>query len=181
MARFGSASRIGGLFSRFSSIRLKREPDTLALASRRSNRVVASDVQLQPVWWSALRGVWLARISASPFARDNAALGRRNMLRRHVGSVARTALRCKLEQFSTVDIHPDRGRIINTDGICVQFIRARGSCGDPYALRVQCLIKVHRSFSRRYSYSRTPFPGNVYCLCVFDPQCSRCALHAGTA
>ena len=126
VARNGSSSRTVGFFSRFPGILLKRVPDTLALASRRSNRAVASDVQLQPVWRSALRGVWVARIFAGPFARGNAAVGRWNKRRSHVGSVARTALRSKLEQFFNIDIYSDVGRIIDTDGIRIQFIRARG-------------------------------------------------------
>ena len=136
VARLRSDSRIARLFSHLSRIRLKRQPDTLALASLRSTRVVVSDVQLQPARWSAVRGVWLAGISAGPFARDDAALGRGNLRRSHVGLVARTAFSFKLEQFFTVDIHPHRGWVINTDGIRVQCIRARAGCSDPYALSV---------------------------------------------
>ena len=136
VALFRPDSRIDGFFSPLFSIRVNREPDTLALASRRSTWVVVSNVQLQPAWWSALRGVWLAGISAGPFARDDAALGRGNLRRSHVGLVARTAFSFKLEQFFTVDIHPHRGWVINTDGIRVQCIRARAGCSDPYALSV---------------------------------------------
>jgi len=136
VAHSWSDAGIVGVFPRLSSIRLHGEPNTLALASRRTNRVLGSDVELQPVWWTALRGVWLARIPASPFAGDNATLGRCNIRWRHVGSVACTALPSNLEQFLTVDIHPDPGRIINTNGICVQFIRMRSNCRDPYALGV---------------------------------------------
>lgn len=115
VARSRSTSCIDIVFCRFSSVHLESQPGALALAPGRPNRVIGSNVQLQPVWWPALRRVWLARISASSLATHNAALDRRNMRRRHVGSVACTAVRYKLEQLFTLDIHPNRGRIIATD------------------------------------------------------------------
>jgi len=136
VVRCGPRSRFTCLLSRLPSIRLEREPHTLAMASSCFNRVVVSDVQLQPLWWSPLRGVWLEGISAGSFARDVATLVGSNLCRFHVGVVACTAFPSKLEQFFTGDIHRNLGWVINTDGIRVQFIRLRCTCSDPYALGV---------------------------------------------
>jgi hypothetical protein len=53
VARYRSAFRTSVVFPHFSRIYLERQPDPLALASRRSNRVVGSNVQLQPLRRSA--------------------------------------------------------------------------------------------------------------------------------
>lgn len=82
----------GVVFRGLPRIHLGRKSRSLALASLRSRWIIDSDVQLQPLRWSTLRGVRLARISAGQIARGYASLDRRHLCRAYVGGVACSTL-----------------------------------------------------------------------------------------
>jgi len=128
----------------------------MALAPGRSSRHLGADVQLQPLRWSTVRGVWLAWLPATSTSGAVAAMDRGDLCRCSVGFLALSSFSRSMDLGAASGVYVHLGWAFRSHGDGIQCIGAGSSSCDHDAFGIQFVLELLAGLSRQCTRPRPP-------------------------